>query len=89
MGRAKNAQRIDTHTEYNGAEPNCSVDSLPVSFPLRNNETSSAVERFKQLPMFAMKMTRVRLFVLVSMRMFGECLVDECSTIKFTPKRML
>lgn len=39
-------------TEYNGAGPSCSDDSLPGSFPPRNRDMSSAVERFKQLPIF-------------------------------------
>lgn len=38
-------------TEYNGAGPNCSDDSLPVSLDPRSSDMSSAVERFKQFPM--------------------------------------
>lgn len=45
-----NKRNDKIHTEYNGTGPNCSDDSLPVSFPPRNNEISSADERFKQLP---------------------------------------
>lgn len=37
-------------TEYSGAGPSCSVDSRFGSFPPRNNEISSDVDRLKQLP---------------------------------------
>lgn len=39
----------NSQTEYNGDGPSCSDDSRPASLP-RNREISSAVERFKQLP---------------------------------------
>lgn len=42
-------------TEYIGGGPSCSFDSLPVSLPLRKSDTSSVVERFKQLPMLIVR----------------------------------
>lgn len=89
-----NKRNDKIHTEYNGTGPNCSDDSLPVSFPPRNNEISSADERFKQLPiMISHRVDCVDFLgcvsVCVSVRVNTSSLVEraECvaSLLNFTP----
>lgn len=46
-------------TEYRGAGPSCSVDSRFGSFPPRNNEISSVVDRLKQLPTMIHKQKKI------------------------------